>query len=187
MGNTADSRAECTRSSIRESLLDVLQTKTYDKITVSEICSRSGISRGTFYNHYGNLGEALNDLIEDALGGDSVPKYCRLSDERYECPYGICDIVREQPRYAPLLLDPTLSERIISAVWARCRDRYVRDVVTQCDLSPNQADIIFLFQLNGCLAMNRVMSDHDPGEWKKASDLVGRFIVGGLSSFSEHP
>lgn len=54
-----------TKASIYRSLNDLLKTKTYDEIKVSDICEKSSINRSTFYDHYKDKNELLNSYIED--------------------------------------------------------------------------------------------------------------------------
>ena len=46
-----------------EALLYLLEKKDIEYITVSEICTKAGVNRSTFYVHY----ESINDLIEETL------------------------------------------------------------------------------------------------------------------------
>lgn len=53
--NTAkkeDRRVRYTKLAIRESFLGLLREKPIEKISVTEICKRADINRGTFYSHY---------------------------------------------------------------------------------------------------------------------------------------
>ena len=47
-----DRRTRYTRQAIKEILLEELKTKPYSKITVTEICKKAEMNRGTFYLHY---------------------------------------------------------------------------------------------------------------------------------------
>ena len=45
-------RITLTKKLLREGLLRLLKTKKLDKISVTELCTESGINRATFYRHY---------------------------------------------------------------------------------------------------------------------------------------
>ena len=51
---------------IKESLIKLLQTKDIHKITVTDICKEADINRGTFYTHYNDPLDLLQN-IEDEL------------------------------------------------------------------------------------------------------------------------
>ena len=47
-----DRRTRYTCQTIKDILLEELKTKPYSKITVTEICKKAEMNRGTFYLHY---------------------------------------------------------------------------------------------------------------------------------------
>jgi len=68
-----DRRVLYTKKVIRESFLDLLDEKPVEKISVTEICKRADINRGTFYSHYADPFELkaaleleLVQMLEDA-------------------------------------------------------------------------------------------------------------------------
>ncbi len=54
-----DKRIQNTYTSLSKALFGILQTSTYDEITVNDLCEAAGIKRPTFYNHFENK----NDFI----------------------------------------------------------------------------------------------------------------------------
>ena len=54
-----DKRSQTSANAIYKTLIRLLQSKTFDAITVSSICEDSNISRATFYRNF--------DIIEDVL------------------------------------------------------------------------------------------------------------------------
>ena len=44
-----------------EALINLLEVKSFEYITISDICKQAGVNRSTFYLHYENL----NDLLEE--------------------------------------------------------------------------------------------------------------------------
>lgn len=61
------------RSSIRskklitDALVELLDEKSLDKITVTDIVKRADINRGTFYSHYDNVLDVVNSIFETAF------------------------------------------------------------------------------------------------------------------------
>ena len=52
MAQKENQRIALTKKLLQEGLLRLLEVKTLDKISVTELCRESGINRATFYNHY---------------------------------------------------------------------------------------------------------------------------------------
>lgn len=59
--NTRQLQAKNTKNLILNSLLDLLNSKSFAQITVKEICDKANISVGGFYHHYRNKYEILID------------------------------------------------------------------------------------------------------------------------------
>ena len=62
-----DPRVRYTRMIIQTVFLELLRQKPVSKITVREICEKAEINRSTFYKHYQDCYDLLDNLKEDAL------------------------------------------------------------------------------------------------------------------------
>lgn len=62
-----DKRSIKTTESIRRHFFLLLKDKNITDITVSELCKKSGIHRKTFYAHYKNTAEILDEQFEEFL------------------------------------------------------------------------------------------------------------------------
>lgn len=62
MTKKENQRIALTKRMLQEGLLNLLETKDLDKISVTELCRVSGINRATFYNHYSSPEDLLMDL-----------------------------------------------------------------------------------------------------------------------------
>lgn len=49
-----------------EALMELLDAKPFEFITVKEICARAGVNRSTFYLHYETVGDLLAETLETA-------------------------------------------------------------------------------------------------------------------------
>ena len=71
-----DARVKYTKMVLKKALLELMQHKPVNKITVKEICERAELNRATFYAHYSDcfdllplteLSDAHKELLEKAL------------------------------------------------------------------------------------------------------------------------
>ncbi len=60
-------RKEMTRMLLKEGLLSCLANNSFESVTVTLLCKASGITRSTFYLHYSNIMEIVDDLVDDAI------------------------------------------------------------------------------------------------------------------------
>ena len=61
--NKSESKYFNTALRMDEALIELLEEKDLEYITVKEICQRAGVNRSTFYLHY----ETISDLVDETL------------------------------------------------------------------------------------------------------------------------
>ena len=57
-----DQRIALTKRLLREGLLRLLSKTDLNKISVTQLCIESGVNRATFYRHYEEPRDILNDI-----------------------------------------------------------------------------------------------------------------------------
>lgn len=62
-----DPRARYTKSIIEEAFLSIVHEKPLSKVTVSEICTRAEINRGTFYRYYLDVYDLADKMADEGL------------------------------------------------------------------------------------------------------------------------
>ena len=62
-----DPRARYTKSVIEEAFLSIVHEKPLSKVTVSEICARAEINRGTFYRYYLDVYDLADKMADEGL------------------------------------------------------------------------------------------------------------------------
>ena len=62
-----DARVSYTRRVIKESLLRLLEDRPVNRITVKEVCEAAQINRATFYAHFTDCFDVLNQMENDLL------------------------------------------------------------------------------------------------------------------------
>ena len=77
-----DARVRYTKMMLKQALLDLMQHKPVNKITVKEICERAELNRATFYAHYSDCFDLLESIEEELFGQfeRSMQSYTRSFD-----------------------------------------------------------------------------------------------------------
>lgn len=91
-----DKRITKTKKNLKRTLLTLLETQSFEQITVTALCAASDTSRITFYTHYGDKYQLVDEAIDDLLTGaredflrleaqnnpknDPIPGYLNLAD-----------------------------------------------------------------------------------------------------------
>lgn len=65
MGKSGDQRTRMTKQLIRNAFMDLLSRKPIQSISIRELCGIAGINRGTFYTHYKDIYDLLEQIEEE--------------------------------------------------------------------------------------------------------------------------
>lgn len=60
-----DLRVQKTLKGIRSALIDLAKNKPLEQITVKELCQRALINKATFYSHYDNINELIEEIEDE--------------------------------------------------------------------------------------------------------------------------
>ena len=116
-----------TRRRLREGLLQLLEEKPLNEISVKELTDRIDMNRGTFYFHYQDIYDLLR-RIEDAFFEqfDQTLRETDLTDDRQPYPYihAIFSFLGENRDFCRIMLVPhgdmQFVERVKNRVDAQC-------------------------------------------------------------------
>lgn len=157
--------------------------KTFRRVTVTEVCRRAEINRGTFYLHYLDLNDVLDDILTELMGETTCALDHVLCPDRQCTTYPFCDKIRSSDRYQVLFLDDSVTENLLRKLSDCCKEDYVTYLMSHSLLTFQEAEAIFTFQMNGCLAINRLMLRNRCTDWKRIQQTIDAFIRAGLEHY----
>ena len=64
--NKSESKYFSTAKKMDQAFLELLEKKDFEYITIKEICQKADVNRSTFYLHYEDIGDLLEECIEYA-------------------------------------------------------------------------------------------------------------------------
>ena len=163
--------------------MGLLRIKPYSKITVTELCRLSDINRGTFYIHYFDVDDVLDDILTESFSDVSGTINHVLCPHKETCTYPFCQKVQENKELWPLFMDGTVSEKIVKRLADKIKEGFVSYLMQHSDLTFEQAESIFYFQIHGCLTINRLMLQNNCRDWHNVQQTIDRFIRAGLQEF----
>ncbi|MDR1449141.1 MAG: TetR/AcrR family transcriptional regulator [Propionibacteriaceae bacterium] len=143
-------RVRYTLKAIRDSFLELLAERPLGKVTVSAVCARADVARGTFYLHYSGLGELLDEIEEDLIA--EFEKRLRVKGEaasRTEHWEAVLSALREQQAtWAIVLAAP--ESKVIAKCLALTRAYTERDCQqNHSDLAPDLVGYLQTFLEQG--------------------------------------
>ena len=74
-----DRRITRSRAALRRAFVELMEESGFESITVNDLCTRAGLTRGTFYNHYSDK-DALLDAFEQEVLDDLAVFERRLGE-----------------------------------------------------------------------------------------------------------
>jgi AcrR family transcriptional regulator len=107
----------------REALLEILPEKPIEAVTVTELCHRADLNRGTFYLHYGSPAELLEDIEDDLFERLTAPLLAAGADSTDSWGLAVLRELVADPTVARIALQPgsTLVERFFAVKRERMR------------------------------------------------------------------
>ncbi len=102
-----DKRITKTKKNLKNMLIAMLAERPFEKISITELCSRAEISRITFYSHYSDKYALVDEIFQDMVelgtkeyekkqnetnsGRNEIKSYCNILDTIMELYYGHFD------------------------------------------------------------------------------------------------
>ena len=165
--NKSESKYFNTAKKFNEALILLLEKKDFEYITVSEICDKAEKNRSTFYLHYENtydlLEETIRNLLDDFilhfnLDLQSIThkfKDCDLKDlnfinTKYLYPY--LSYIKENKRiFSAVLSQPKTFK--FDDIYKRMFDNIFNPILNRFDYPKEHQKYVMMFYLNGITAI----------------------------------
>ena len=191
----SDRRTTYTRRVIREAFLELIQCKPIQKIAVSDVCRRADISRPTFYLHYANLQDLLDDIGQSLIAQARLDEMTSLrpadGDAIHRAILHLLQIVLDNLEiYRICILEGGLQNQITHNITDALQQTIIANWVQEGRLDP-QLDRQYLSDyiqasfhaLVRCwLRKPQPREDTDDLAW-----MIERFLCNGLSGFLQLP
>lgn len=177
MGETKiDRRRRYTLSVIQEAFFALLVEVGFAKMTVADICRRADINRGTFYLHYEDKYALLDALIDEALA--AAPPLEGVESAM------LCQRPPADDDYRLFYSDSDAYARVAQRVIERGAEQMVPWVMEKTGLSREDAFLLFVHNVRGNLAVNRLLGWRRGSEFAHAQELLNAYSEGGLLAVS---
>lgn len=117
-------RVRITKMLLRDSLIDLMKTKSIYKISITNICDNANINRSTFYNHYNTEFDLLKDIENECLS--TIDKYIAFEDRVFTLKK-LLDYVVENIDVFKLFLDESPENTFFERLIEMCLERMAYD------------------------------------------------------------
>ena len=190
---TMDRRIRKTKQQLRQSLTTLLKQKRVQDITVRELAELADINRGTFYLHYRDVSDLLNQIEEELLGelesvlekyqpGSILPNTVQIFKDVYE-------LVQKNSEIVGILMGDhgewNFVNRLNQLLRAKCQRDWSEHFRAE---SPELFDTYYAFIISGCMGLVQYWLENGmketPGE---LAELTGQMVMNGMKWLEEPP
>lgn len=106
-----------TKECIQTALIDIMTKKPFNQITVSEVITRSGISRSAFYRNYSSKEDVIKEICCEAFSSlKALALSANAQGDTYSFFYGIFTAVRKHEKSIRLLMQVNMSQILPESV-----------------------------------------------------------------------
>ena len=143
MAEKINQRVAITKRLLKESMIQILQKKNIRQVTVSELCSRAGINRSTFYAHYSIPADVLMEIKKDFASSlaESIrypTQNCSVSEKLRI----ICRYIYDNRQLQKIILSNSSDDEVLEAaletspdIWGPVKDTdYIRGLDRDSDI-----------------------------------------------------
>ena len=183
---TQDRRIRKTRAVLKDSLLSLMKEKNVKNITVKELCERADINRGTFYLHYKDIFDMLEQIETEFFSEftDIIDNYGKeLQKSRLYILENIFALTKKHKDFCLVLLSSRGDIGFIKKLLSRIHKIFV-DVYGDEGIA---AEYYFSFIIYGCIG---VVENWLQGGAKESSQEIARLteniILNGIKEYIKH-
>jgi len=176
--NETDRRTRYTKKVIREVYIELLSELPSSKITVTEVCRRADINRGTFYLHYESLPCVMEDLENEVYDEIVAFIHGSLADEENRQNLSDDFFIREfqNRKLQKVLFDSYYTERLHEKVVSYAESLLADLCVESGQLTETEAELFASFMVYACLRAVRKMSEGPKSELVEKSAFINRLV-----------
>lgn len=170
-----------TKKVIRDSLIDLLQSKEIHQITVTDICKKADINRGTFYTHYKDAFDLLQS-IEDELFNIIIEYIDETPVEEYanSLLLRVLELIVENKDLCKILFckqkDNRILERILSVA---SKADFEKLCSNSSEFIKSNIDYFIRYSVGGCISIIQAWLENDlpqsPSELVKIINNINAF------------
>lgn len=176
--NSANRRVKYTRMALKNSFIQILSQKDISKITVKEICELADINRTTFYLHYKDPYDLLDQVENEFIHDIDAYLASFLIHKPYEFPVyelkKILDYIKENQALTKILLcqnnSSIFQQRITDIIW---NQHFFSQKNPIFSLHP-QSDYMFSFFASGAIGIIKKWLDENT---VLSSQTIAHYII----------
>ena len=159
----SDRRIKYTKMVIKQALLDLMAENTLNKITVTDICNKADINRGTFYTYFKDTYDLLNQ-IEDEFFADikEVLEKSQVLDDDYAFLVKILEYIAINSALCRIILGEHGDKAFFKRLMDLAHDKSISEYQALASgATKDEMELLFTFVSNGIVGMIQYWLQND--------------------------
>lgn len=182
-----DRRTKYTQQIISNTLIDLLEEKELNKITVSEICEIADVNRATFYRYYLDVYDLL-EKIQTNFTNELITSYTQENITEYTVSNFAKALLRifvENKKLVKILFNNKTTtnflDDVLEVVYQTCKDKWEQDLP---GISQEDIEYASIFLFNGALGVINfwIKNDFDK-DVEEISHIIEQLAYFGLKKY----
>lgn len=169
-----------TKKIIKESLIDLLQHKEIHEVTVTDICKKSDINRGTFYTHYKDTYDLLKSLEDELF--NQILEYIEetpVEDYKDVLLLKALELIQENKELCKILFSKQMKNDIIDRIIYVASKSKIDKLVSSSKVNDMFLDYFIKYSVGGVISVVQAWLENDLNESPK--EIVN--IINNITSF----
>lgn len=152
MERKKDRRVKYTKMVLTQSLLQLMQEQSIQKITVTDICKSADINRNTFYSHYSSP-EDLLGIIENELFNQIMLSF-DTSNDAQTATLEICRSIRDNQELCKIIFSENSDRKFMKRVTTLAQNKFIAEWKTMSKQHSNDLlEKTYIYTENGTTAL----------------------------------
>ncbi|MGN0736092.1 MAG: TetR/AcrR family transcriptional regulator [Anaerovoracaceae bacterium] len=150
-----------TKREIKTKFMELLSEKNFDKITVKELVDACGISRNTFYYHYHDIFEVMEDIFQCEIMKvvEAEKRYGSLKEA-----FLLSTKFAQENRKAMLHLHQSTKRTFFDDYLMRVSDKIIKEYIYQqaegLEVDENDINLLSVFYKHGLMGILKEMIEN---------------------------
>jgi len=185
-----DLRSIKTKKSIKESFIELVEIKGYNKVSVSDIVNKAQINRNTFYLHYQDKEDLAKKILDDVSENMNVAlgtyvyttKSSMVKITETEIRWGIRNLLNliesEIELYRIILLDESLNGYINKTF-----NMIKKHISYLLDIKNPRSNLIYEYAFSGMIGVIQQWIIYSPNSASKTAMFLAKLAYSNLQQF----
>ena len=187
-----DRRVRRTKAMLIQAFVTLLETKPIKDITVKELCDTADLNRGTFYLHYKDIYDMIEQLETDILNEfQTLIQHYDMNDPDPSCPatllHKIFQFAADNAALCRVLLSENGDISFLINIKSLFRDFYLKlCIATFGETDHSRYEYSYAFIASGCVGLiESWLSAEQLAPPEEIATLASNIIGAGINSLHE--